>query len=182
MSRKRFTFENRQGHELSGSLEMPDDGEADAIAVFAHCFTCGKDIRSANTIAQALTRAGIGVLRFDFTGLGDSEGDFANTNFSSNVQDLEDAIDRLSEQVATPRLLIGHSLGGAAALVAAANRDCIEAVVTIAAPFPGGRTGQCRRFGQRPEPLRLSADGTGQLHLDDTAPVCQLQETAGAGY
>ena len=134
MSRKRFTFENRRGHELSGSLELPDEGESDAVAVFAHCFTCGKDIRSANTIADALTRAGIGVLRFDFTGLGGSEGDFANTNFSSNVQDLEDAIDRLTEQLVAPRLLIGHSLGGAAALVAAANRDSIEAVVTIAAP------------------------------------------------
>lgn len=134
MSRSKVEFTNRDGHTLSGALEQPDSGPTLAMALFAHCFTCGKDVIAASRIAHALADQGIAVLRFDFTGLGSSDGDFANTNFSSNVDDLVDAANYLAEAYQAPSLLIGHSLGGAAALVAASRLDSVEAVATIAAP------------------------------------------------
>ncbi|WP_024603654.1 alpha/beta fold hydrolase, partial [Pseudoalteromonas sp. TB25] len=99
--------------ELAGQLELPS-GDVKFYALFAHCFTCGKDIAAATRISRALTQQGIAVLRFDFTGLGNSDGDFANSNFSSNIQDLVSAANHLREHFAPPQLLIGHSLGGAA--------------------------------------------------------------------
>ena len=134
MSRRRVEFSNGQGHTLVGALELPDSGQPRAYALFAHCFTCGKDVVAATRIARALADQGIAVLRFDFTGLGSSEGDFANTTFSSNVADLEAAAKFLAEHYRAPRLLVGHSLGGAAVLAAARRLDVVEAVVTIAAP------------------------------------------------
>ncbi len=134
MSRRRVEFSNGQGHTLVGALELPDSGQPRAYALFAHCFTCGKDVVAATRIARALADQGIAVLRFDFTGLGSSEGDFANTTFSSNVADLEAAANFLAEHYRAPRLLVGHSLGGAAVLAAARRLDVVEAVVTIAAP------------------------------------------------
>lgn len=134
MSRSKVEFTNRDGHTLSGALEQPESGPILAMALFAHCFTCGKDVIAASRIAHALADQGIAVLRFDFTGLGSSDGDFANTNFSSNVDDLVDAANYLAEAYQAPSLLIGHSLGGAAALVAASRLDSVEAVATIAAP------------------------------------------------
>jgi putative redox protein len=131
--RERFDFDNREGHALSGLLELPP-GPPLAWALFAHCFTCSKDIAAASRIARALAARGIGVLRFDFTGLGNSEGDFANTSFSSNVQDLVDAAQALARHRQAPRLLIGHSLGGAAVLAAAGEIDSVTAVATIGAP------------------------------------------------
>ena len=119
---------------LSGALEVPESNIR-CFALFAHCFTCGKDVAAASRIARALTAAGIAVLRFDFTGLGNSDGDFANTNFSSNVQDLLAAADFLREQFEAPKLLIGHSLGGAAILAMAEQVPECTAVATIAAPF-----------------------------------------------
>src|SRR5215472_4923273 len=111
-------------------------------ALFAHCFTCGKDSLAARRIAEALTARGIAVLRFDFTGLGSSEGDFANTHFSSNVDDLVAAADHLRATRGVPGILIGHSLGGAAVLAAAERIPDARAVVTIASPFdPGHVTG-----------------------------------------
>jgi putative redox protein len=121
------------GHMLSARLEMPE-GEARATAIFAHCFTCGKDVIAAARIAHALPAYGIAVLRFDFTGLGASEGDFSETNFSSNVADLLAAADYLRERGMAPAMLIGHSLGGAAALAAAGSIPEVKAVVTIGAP------------------------------------------------
>ncbi|MEJ2238827.1 MAG: bifunctional alpha/beta hydrolase/OsmC family protein [Gemmatimonadales bacterium] len=118
---------------MAASLELPDRPPT-AFALFAHCFTCGKDIAAAARIARGLTARGIGVLRFDFTGLGGSEGDFANTNFSSNVDDLVAAADYLRERQSAPALLIGHSLGGTAALFAAGRIPEVTAVVTIGAP------------------------------------------------
>lgn len=112
---------------------MPESG-VQAYALFAHCFTCGKDTAAASRISRALTRDGIAVLRFDFTGLGNSDGDFANTNFSSNVQDLVAAAEFLAGDFEAPQLLIGHSLGGAAVLAAAASLNSVKAVVTIGAP------------------------------------------------
>jgi uncharacterized OsmC-like protein/pimeloyl-ACP methyl ester carboxylesterase len=133
MPSERFDFLNAQGLRLAGLLDNPA-GEARAYALFAHCFTCGKDVHAAKRIAQALTGLGIAVLRFDFTGLGSSEGEFANTTFSSNVADLVAAADELRKVKRAPAILIGHSLGGAAVLAAAALVPEARAVVTIGAP------------------------------------------------
>jgi putative redox protein len=130
--RSKLSFESN-GVKLDASLEYPESG-ARCYALFAHCFTCGKDVAAASRIARFLTNEGIAVLRFDFTGLGNSEGDFANTNFSSNVQDLLAAVDFLRREYEAPALLIGHSLGGAAVLAMSAQVPEARAVVTLAAP------------------------------------------------
>jgi uncharacterized OsmC-like protein/alpha-beta hydrolase superfamily lysophospholipase len=130
---ERFDFSNAAGERLAALLDSPIEPPR-AYALFAHCFTCGKDIRAAKRIAEALTALGIAVLRFDFTGLGSSEGEFANTTFSSNVADLIAAADALRRTRRAPAILIGHSLGGAAVLAAAADVAEARAVVTIAAP------------------------------------------------
>lgn len=129
----RLTFEGHDGADLSARLDLPT-GRVRAYALFAHCFTCSKDGAAGRRIAEALTREGIAVLRFDFTGLGGSGGDFASTNFSSNVADLLKAAAFLRETHAAPKLLIGHSLGGAAMLAAAHEIPEAVAVATIAAP------------------------------------------------
>ena len=133
-SRIQIKFNGHNGDALSGLLELPD-GKTQAYALFAHCFTCSKNIAAATRISRALKENGIAVLRFDFTGLGNSDGDFANTNFSSNVQDLLAATAYLREHYHAPALLIGHSLGGAAVLQAALNIPEAIGVVTIGAPF-----------------------------------------------
>jgi putative redox protein len=133
MPAERFDFFNGSGQRLAGLLDS-QAGEARAYALFAHCFTCGKDVHAAKRIAEALTPLGIAVLRFDFTGLGSSEGEFANTTFSSNVADLVAAADQLRKSRRAPAILIGHSLGGAAVLAAAAQVPEARAVVTIGAP------------------------------------------------
>jgi len=130
---QKIQFKGHDGHTLSARLDLPA-GAYRAIALFAHCFTCSKDILAARNIASELTRRGIGVFRFDFTGLGSSEGEFANTNFSSNVQDLRLAIDYLRTHFEAPSILIGHSLGGAAVLSIAGEVDEVLAVATIGAP------------------------------------------------
>jgi putative redox protein len=130
---ERFQFPGAEGQQLAAALELPE-GQPVAFALFAHCFTCGKDVLAAKRIAVALATKGIAVLRFDFTGLGSSEGDFANSTFSSNVADLVRAADHLRETRKAPAILIGHSLGGAAVLAAAAQIPEAKAVVTIAAP------------------------------------------------
>jgi len=129
----RATFKGSAGTELAARLDLPA-GPVAGFALFAHCFTCTKDILAAKRIAAGLAAAGVGVLRFDFTGLGSSDGEFANTNFSSNVEDLVHAAAYLRANFAAPRLLIGHSLGGAAVLAAAAEIPEAKAVVTIGAP------------------------------------------------
>src|SRR5271170_7465362 len=134
MPAERFDFPNAQGEKLAALLDRPD-GPVRAVALFAHCFTCGKSIRAARHIAEGLKLHGIAVLRFDFTGLGASEGEFANTNFSSNVDDLVAAADHLRQTLTAPAILIGHSLGGAAVLAAAHRIAEARAVVTIGAPF-----------------------------------------------
>jgi putative redox protein len=133
MPTERFQFTGEGGHPLAAALDMPER-ETRAYALFAHCFTCGKDVLAARRIAVALATKGIAVLRFDFTGLGSSGGDFANSTFSSNVADLVRAADHLRETRQAPAVLIGHSLGGAAILAAAAQIPEAKAVVTIAAP------------------------------------------------
>ncbi len=131
---RKFNFTNRSGLKLTANLEKPDAATLRATALFAHCFTCGRDIRGAREITRALADEGFAVLRFDFTGLGESEGDFADTSFSSNLDDLEDAAGWLSEHLGAPSLLVGHSLGGAAMLAVAERLHSARAVVTVGAP------------------------------------------------
>ena len=134
MATERITFESSTGSRLAARLDMPE-GPHLATALFAHCFTCSKDIPAARRIAARLSGMGIAVLRFDFTGLGHSEGEFENTSFSSNVGDLVAAARYLDERGMAPGLLIGHSLGGAAVLRAAGRIPAVKAVVTLGAPF-----------------------------------------------
>jgi uncharacterized OsmC-like protein/esterase/lipase len=131
--RTKVEFES-QGQTLAGLLETPDQAIR-AYVLFAHCFTCGKDIAAASRISRFLVQHGFAVLRFDFTGLGNSDGDFANTNFSSNTEDLLSAARFLQQNYQAPELLIGHSLGGAAVLAMATQLPDVKAVVTIGAPF-----------------------------------------------
>lgn len=134
MNFEKINFKNASGYELSGRLELPADRVPHNFAVFAHCFTCSKNFSATKNISRALTTAGYGVLRFDFTGLGDSAGDFADTNFSGNVDDLLAAIDYLKEHYKAPTLLVGHSLGGAAVIYASAKASSVKAVATIGSP------------------------------------------------
>src|ERR1700730_17996209 len=151
MPTERFQFASAEGHQLAAALDLPER-EPLAYALFAHCFTCGKDVLAAKRIAVALAAKGTAVLRFDFTGLGSSEGDFANSTFSSNVADLVRAADHLRETRKAPAILIGHSLGGAAILAAASQIADARAVVTIAAPAdPAHVTGL---FAERIEDIR----------------------------
>lgn len=129
----RVTFTGSRGTALAGRLDLPA-GPARAFALFAHCFTCSKDLVAAGRIAAELNGHGIAVLRFDFTGLGSSDGDFANTDFSSNLDDLRLAAGWLREHHSAPQLLIGHSLGGAAVIAVAADIPEVRAVATIGAP------------------------------------------------
>lgn len=133
MPTERFQFANSEGHQLAAALDSPD-GPVAAYALFAHCFTCGKDVLAARRISAALAAKGIAVLRFDFTGLGGSGGEFANSTFSSNVADLVLAADHLRVAKKAPAILIGHSLGGAAILAAAGQIPEAKAVVTLEAP------------------------------------------------
>ena len=130
---ERVTFTGSQGDTLAALLDLPA-GEPRASALFAHCFTCSKDVFAAARISRGLTARDIAVLRFDFTGLGSSGGEFANTTFSSNVADLVAAAAHLRGVLAEPALLVGHSLGGAAVLAAAAAVPAARAVCTIGAP------------------------------------------------
>jgi esterase/lipase len=123
-----------QGEFLAGLLETPEQ-TARAYVLFAHCFTCGKDVAAASRISRFLVQHGFAVFRFDFTGLGNSDGDFANTNFSSNTEDLLSAAHFLEQNYEAPQLLIGHSLGGAAVLAMAAQLPKVKGVVTIGAPY-----------------------------------------------
>ncbi|MDX5151993.1 MAG: alpha/beta fold hydrolase, partial [Acidiferrobacterales bacterium] len=133
IEKQKLNFPNPGGEILSALLEKPS-GKIEAFVLFAHCFTCSKNIGTATRISRALAERGFATLRFDFTGLGNSEGDFSNTNFSSNVDDLVAAASYLATAFEAPKILIGHSLGGAAVIAAAARLPDVQAVVTIAAP------------------------------------------------
>jgi putative redox protein len=133
MSSTRLTFPGAHGDNLSARLERPV-GPVRAAALFAHCFTCSKDLKAVRRISRALVEEGIAVFSFDFTGLGESAGEFADTNFSSNIEDLEAAARFMESEVGAPALLVGHSLGGAAVLAAAHRLENVVAVATIGAP------------------------------------------------
>ncbi len=134
MRRQKVTFRNKNNQELTGRLEFPVDQQPHNYVVFAHCFTCSKNLSAVKNISEALTNKGFGVLRFDFTGLGESEGDFEDTNFSGNVEDLIAASTYLENHYMAPSLLVGHSLGGAAVIIAASKLPSVIAVATISAP------------------------------------------------
>lgn len=135
MNFKTLSFQNANGESLSGRLDLPLGAVPDAYAIFAHCFTCSKHTKAVAAVSSALSRKGIAVLRFDFTGLGDSEGDFSDTTFSSNVADLITAAEYLEAHYAAPKILIGHSFGGTACLKAAGHLPGVKAVATIGSPF-----------------------------------------------
>lgn len=128
------TYTNPNGEKISAIVDLPSDQKAHNFAVFAHCFTCSKNLSAVKNISRALTSNGFGVLRFDFTGLGQSEGDFSDTNFSGNVEDLIEVSIQFGEEYQMPTLMIGHSLGGAATIVAASKLESVKAVATIGAP------------------------------------------------
>jgi len=134
MNLQKIIFKNHDGVELVGRIDLPADQLAHNFVLFAHCFTCTKNLSAVKNISRSLTTAGFGVLRFDFTGLGESDGDFSDTNFSGNVEDLIAAAEYLEEHFTAPSLLIGHSLGGAAIIIAASQLGSVKAVATIGAP------------------------------------------------
>jgi len=160
MQSDRVDFTNAEGETLSGVIETPDGG-ARAWAVFAHCFTCSKKSLAASRVARGLAEQGIGVLRFDFTGLGESSGDFATSGFSSNVADLIAATEWMAKSGRSVSLMIGHSLGGAATVVAAGRVESVSAVVTIGAPADAGHV--VEQFKESvPE---IEAKGAAQVNL-----------------
>ena len=160
MPTERFTFAGHGGAELAARLDLPE-GQHLATALFAHCFTCSKDIHAARRISARLAGAGIAVLRFDFTGLGHSGGEFENTTFTSNIHDLRRAAEALSDRGMAPSLLIGHSLGGAAVLATARSLDSVKAVVTIGAPFDPGHV--TANFGDALD--RIKTEGAAEVNL-----------------
>ena len=185
MRSERFTFPGSQGDSLAARLDVPD-GTPRAVALFAHCFSCGKDVLAAGRIARALTQYGIAVLRFDFTGLGSSEGDFANTNFSSNVGDLLAAAHHLRREKQAPAILIGHSLGGTAMLAVAGDIPEARAVATIGAPYEPGHV--ANQFRDRLAEIEARGEAEVSLggrplrirkqFLDDVREQCQAERVA----
>ena len=162
MQFQKLYFKNPDGKRLAARLDLPLDEKPTAFAVFAHCFTCTKNFNAVLNINRALALHGIAVLRFDFTGLGESEGDFSETSFSTNVADLVSAADFLTDAYEPPRLLIGHSLGGAAVIHAAQRIPSAEAVSTIAAPAE--LTGLLR-FLDGPPLEKLEKDGETTINI-----------------
>jgi uncharacterized OsmC-like protein/pimeloyl-ACP methyl ester carboxylesterase len=158
---RKISFSNREGHKLAGTMELPPGGEWQATALFAHCFTCTHNIRAARDITRELASAGFAVLRFDFTGLGESEGEFGDTHFASNLDDLEDAAHYLAEHYAPPQLLVGHSLGGTAAVAVAERLVSVRAVATIGSPATPAHV--LKQFGDDLE--RIETEGRAEVML-----------------
>ncbi len=186
MPTERLTFTGHSGAQLAARLDLPD-GPHLATALFAHCFTCSKDIPAARRISQRLADQGIAVLRFDFTGLGHSQGEFANTTFTSNVDDLKAAAEMLRARGTAPSLLIGHSLGGAAVLKLAPELQDVKAVVTLGAPYDpehvthnfGGALDEIANKGSASVNLGGRAVTIGQGFVEDISGA-SLQAAIGA--
>jgi putative redox protein len=189
MKTERIVFQNENGQKLSGRLELPPQGDPAAFALFAHCFTCSKDYKSAVFTSRALTGRGYAVLRFDFTGLGESEGEFADTSFFSNVDDLVAAAKYLGAEHEEPKLLIGHSLGGAAVLQAAGRIPASKAVATIAAPcspknlsrFADGRQTELAAAGAIDVSIAGRSFKIGKRFFDDLEQTHMDKTIAGLG-
>ncbi len=162
MTLKKLYFKGSGGNQLSALLDLPADGRPEAFALFAHCFTCTKNLKSINHISRALTRERVAVLRFDFTGLGESEGDFADTNFSTNIADLVAAANFLEAEYEAPKILIGHSLGGAAVLQAAGQIPSSKAVAVIGAPADPAHV--MRHFKEHQQTITL--DGEAEIAIE----------------
>lgn len=158
MPSKRVYFENESGIRLSGILDLPD-GPPKSFALFSHCFTCTKDLKAIVRISRSMAKHGIGVLRFDFTGLGDSQGDFSNSNFESNLADIRAAVNWLAKEQTAPSILMGLSLGGAAMMASASSVDSAKAVVTLAAP---SCTHHLAEFLAKTNP-KIESEGIGEV-------------------
>ncbi|MFW6077540.1 MAG: alpha/beta fold hydrolase [Hyphomicrobiales bacterium] len=184
----KIEFSGSQGHKLAARLEMPG-GTPRAFALFAHCFTCSKDVFAASRIAGRLSELGIATLRFDFTGLGSSDGEFANTDFSSNIEDLVRAADWLRQEHQAPSILVGHSLGGTAVLAAAGEIPEAVAVATIGAPFDAahvvesfaGHLDEIERTGQATVELAGRQFRIRQDFVDDVRTQNMQDRIAGLG-
>lgn len=161
MSFQRVSFKNSSGENLSGRIDFPLISQPKAYVLFAHCFTCSKNFKSVDFISQAFTQQGMAVLRFDFTGLGQSGGDFADTNFSSNLSDLKEAYQFLEHNFEAPKILVGHSLGGAAVLHVGQELDKVQAVATIGAPSTPGHVTHLLADGKE----KLNADGEAEINI-----------------
>lgn len=161
MPSQKIQFKNAQGELLAARLELPVNQHPHTFALFAHCFTCNKNFTAVRNISRSLNLKGFAVLRFDFTGLGDSEGDFADTNFTSNIEDLIEAARFLEREYEAPEMLIGHSLGGAAIICAAAQLDDVKAVVTIGAPAAPEHV---RHLFQE-DIDKIKTDGAAEVHI-----------------
>ena len=134
MRKRNVDFKNKNQEDLHGIIYLPNNNKPLAFVLFAHCFTCSKNLKTVKYISESLTQQGFGVMAFDFTGLGESEGDFSDTNFSHNISDLNDASEYLMENYQSPSLLVGHSLGGTACLYVAKEIESVQAVVSIGSP------------------------------------------------
>jgi len=161
MRSKKFMFYSTDGVKLSAQIDLPVDSKPLAFALFAHCFTCNKTLRAVNYISRELTNAGLGVFRFDFTGLGASEGEFSETNFTTNVLDLIAATRFMQQEYAAPAILIGHSLGGAAVLKASHEMPSIKAIATIGAPYDPAHV--LKHFAE--EQVQIEQTGTTEVTL-----------------
>jgi alpha/beta superfamily hydrolase len=150
MLKKRLRIPGSQGAALGAELDLPEDNKPRAYALFSHCFTCSRNLKSFHIICEDLAKQGIGVLRFDFTGIGDSDGNFSQTNFASDVDDIVAVAEYMAANYEAPKLLIGHSMGGTAMLHAASRIPSCTAAVTLAAPADPGHV--ARHFiGKRPD-------------------------------
>ena len=161
MKSERITFENAEGIALSGRIDFPVAGSPKAYVLFAHCFTCGKNLLSVDNISRAMTQEGMAVLRFDFTGLGQSSGDFADSNFSSNLRDLEAAYDFMSTHYQAPQIMMGHSLGGAAVLHISGKLEAVKAVITVGAPSTPAHVRHILKDGEE----ALQKEGVAEVNI-----------------
>jgi putative redox protein len=167
---KRVAFDNGRGHRLTGILEWPGQPPR-SFAIFSHCFTCTKDLKATVRISRRLAEHGLAVLRYDFTGLADSEGDFSQTNFTTNCQDVLAAARFLKAEYKAPGLLIGHSLGGTATAVVANEIDSARGVVTIASP---SSTHRLAGYLDRTNP-EIESRGSGQVTIGGVAYTLRKQ-------
>ena len=161
MPSSKFEFTNASGEKLSGKLDIPVNQHPHSFVLFAHCFTCNKNLTAVRNISRALSMAGFGVLRFDFTGLGQSKGDFADTNFSSNLSDLKEAYQFLEEHYEAPQIMVGHSLGGAAVLHVSGELENVRAVATIGAPSTPDHVSHLLDSGR----AELEANGVADVNI-----------------